>query len=386
VRGEAPWRDDLGEPARRELRLTDLGTLDALDVDVAVIGGGIAGLTAACAAQSAGAKTLLLEAAPELGYGATGRNAGILSAGVNLALVSLPPDDPARAMWPATTRELLALVEESAGAESLLRASRTGSLSLATSATAAQHLEKDAVARRGLGLRAEMITPDEVNALTGGRLDARGVTAALWLPDEGRLHPLTLLAHVARQARDAGATLAGHARVLHWEPTRNRGTLRWRLQLEGGRIVSAGALALATGPTAQPTARIFALAFAADLPGDFPLFWDAAPYTYCDYRPGDGRLVTSGGRYGQAGGSSRDANYHHRLANATRRWLPDLRDAEPTHAWAVDLAVAADMIPRLRPLGEGAPGLAIEGLGALGVLPGIVLGRRAGELLTQAIA
>jgi hypothetical protein len=47
--------------------------------------------------------------------------------------------------------------------------------------------------------------------------------------------------------------------------------------------------------------------------------------------------------------------------------------------WAVDLHVAADMVPGLRTLGGVAPGVAIEGLGALGVLPGIVLGRRAAK-------
>jgi hypothetical protein len=36
------------------------------------------------------------------------------------------------------------------------------------------------------------------------------------------------------------------------------------------------------------------------------------------------------------------------------------------------------MIPKLRVLGNVAPGVAIERLGALGVLPGIVLGRKAG--------
>ncbi len=51
---------------------------------------------------------------------------------------------------------------------------------------------------------------------------------------------------------------------------------------------------------------------------------------------------------------------------------------EPVFTWAVDLEVASDMVPALRMLGSKAPGVAIEGLGALGVLPGIVLGRQAG--------
>jgi len=159
----------------------------------------------------------------------------------------------------------------------------------------------------------------------------------------------------------------------------------WRLTLAGGRVLRARGLVVATGPTQQPTSRIYALALAAKLPADFPLFWDAAPYTYCDFRPGNGRLVVSGGRYARAGAHGRDALYHQRLAEAARRWLPELQGAAPTHAWAVDLAVAADMVPALRPLGTVAPGMAIEGLGALGVLPGIVLGRRAGDAVARAL-
>jgi hypothetical protein len=48
-----------------------------------------------------------------------------------------------------------------------------------------------------------------------------------------------------------------------------------------------------------------------------------------------------------------------------------------------DLDSSADLLPHLRPLTKSAPRLVIEGLGALGVLPGIVLGRRAGHELAR---
>jgi hypothetical protein len=152
-----------------------------------------------------------------------------------------------------------------------------------------------------------------------------------------------------------------------------------------GLAREARALVVATGPTAQPTARIYALALPAELPATFPLFWDAAPYTYMDFRPGAGYLTASGGRYAPPGGSARDKVYHQRLADAARRWLPELGGHEPSHAWAVDLAVAHDMVPRLRSLDADAPSFAIEGLGALGVLPGIVLGKRAGAAMADSV-
>mgnify|MGYP001306990991 CR=1 FL=1 len=174
-------------------------------------------------------------------------------------------------------------------------------------------------------------------------------------------------------------TLAGQARVAEMQIDRNR----WQIQLTNGRTIGARGLIQAVGPTAQPNARIYALAFAADLSDDFPLFWDAAPYTYADYRPGNDRLTVSGGRYGKVGATRRDASYYQRLADGARHWLPELQNQEPRYTWAVDLAVSADMIPTLRPFDTTAPGYAIEGLGALGVLPGVVLAERAGEQIAR---
>lgn len=374
-----PWWDTLTPAVRVELILPAIETLSIATVDVVVIGGGVAGLNAALSARRQGASVLLLEAEAMIGRGATGRNAGILSVGVNMHLTDLPPDGPEAAFWPETNRVLLDLVAEAKQPGALLEASLTGSLSLAESASAARKLAREARARVRLGLRAEMWTPSEVSARTQGRLNVQSVKAALWLPDEGRLNPLTLLAQVARKARAAGVTLAGQAHVAEMRVDRNR----WQIQLANGNIINARGLIQAVGPTAQPNARIYALAFTADLSDDFPLFWDAAPYTYADYRPGNGRLTVSGGRYGKAGVTRRDAAYYQRLANGARHWLPELQSYDPRYTWAVDLAVTADMIPTLRPFDTIAPGYVIEGLGALGVLPGTVLAERAGELIAQ---
>ncbi|HEX8995005.1 MAG TPA: FAD-dependent oxidoreductase [Ktedonobacterales bacterium] len=384
ARPEAPWRAALAPEVRAALALPSIDDIDTQAVDVVIVGAGIAGLSAAEAASAAGARTLALEAAPTIGYGATGRNAGILSAGVNMGLAELPLESADREMWPATTRELLALAAEATQPGALLSATLTGALSLAETASAARRLAREARARLALGLRAELWEPSLVAEHTRGRLDTRKVVEALWLPDEGRIQPLTLLARTAARARAAGAALAGGAQVEGWEARRSAGgATHWSVRLANGREITTRGLIVATGPVVAPNARIYALAYALDLPDDFPLFWDAAPYTYCDYRPGGGALVTSGGRYGRAGGSPREAIYYHRLASGARRWLPELATATPTHAWAVDLDVAADLAPRLRDLGERAPGAAIEGLGALGVLPGSILGRRAGASIAQ---
>ncbi len=386
----APWPDDLDQRVRNALALPDIATLPSVPYDIVIIGAGVAGLNAALGARSAGARVLVLEAATTIGTGATGRNAGILSAGINMGLADVPEGDPDAEMWPATTRELLSLVEQARQPDALLIASLTGALSLAENRTAARHLAQEARARVNAGLRAEMWSPDQVAEATAGRLNTSTLVEALWLPDEGRIQPLTLLAHLAQKARAAGITLAGNARVASWEHTNAKSTkrtnARWRFSLANGATIEAPGLLLAVGPTAQPTGRLYALAFRANLPDTFPLFWDSAPYTYCDFRPGHGRLTVSGGRYGKPGAAQRDYVYHRRLANAARHWLPELASKEPTYTWAVDIAVTSDMLPRARRLDGHAPGYSIEGLGALGVLPGTVLGRRAGEQLARELA
>jgi glycine/D-amino acid oxidase-like deaminating enzyme len=377
-----PWWDDLPPATRSQLELPPIASLPVRSVDVVIVGGGVAGLSAALRAGRAGARVLLLERDESLGGGATGRNAGILSAGINMHLVDLDPGSPQAAFWPATTRELLALAQQAAQPGALLQAHLTGALSLAVSAAAARKLAREARARAAAGLRAEMWTPLQVQGATLGRLDMRGVACALWLPDEGRIQPLSLLAHLASQARAEGIALAGRADVRECQEVRgSAGVSQWRLKTSDGLIISARGLVYAVGPTVAANARIYALAFADDLPSTFPLFWDAAPYVYADYRPGNGRLTVSGGRYGKAGVTRRDETYQRRLAQAARRWLPELAEREPRYAWGVDIAVSADMVPTLRAFGERAPACAIEGLGALGVLPGIVLAQRAGDLV-----
>ena len=327
---EAPWWDGLPPHIATLLAVPDIRTLEAAQrsgLDVIVVGGGVAGLSAASAAAEAGARVLLVEATPTLGLGATGRNAGILSAGINMGITETPPGSLAAELWPATYQEMLRVHGEASQPGAILSARRTGALSLAISLTAARRLEREARARNAAGLRAEMWTPQQVAEATGGRLATVGVIAAMSLPDEGRLHPLTLLAHLANNARKHGALLAGRAMVSGMEVERGKG---WRLTLADGPMVTARALIWAVGPTARPNARLYALSFAADLPEDFPVFWDAAPYVYYDYRPGDGRMTVSGGRYGAPGAThERDAAYHARMAEAARRWLPELAGQEP---------------------------------------------------------
>lgn len=377
-----PWWLDLNDKARAALALptreSEPGQYQALlkeSYDVIVVGAGVAGLSATCEAARLGMKVLCLEAGPVIGLGATGRNAGILCAGINMPIADAPQDNEAGQLWRETAVTLKEMQAKSEEKGSLVRVTQRGGLGLAKSKTAVNRLIQEARARTEAGLNAHMLTTADLKKMSAGRLNLEAVLAAICYPDEGSIHPLTLLAQLAHDARLHGAKFVGGAKVIEAKESGD-GRRNWNLKLAGGEELNLPLVIKAVGPTAAPTARIYALSFKLDLPSDFPLFWDAAPYVYYDFRGGDGRLTASGGRYAKVGGG-RDEHYHKNMADAARHWLPELAGQEPSHKWAVDIEVAHDLVPHLTPLGKRGRGFAIDGLGALGVLPGVVLGRQA---------
>lgn len=385
-----PWWQDIDAAVYAELELQPPGEMLLQTVDVVIVGGGVAGLSAALAVKErdAGMRVLVLEQEAMLGYGATGRNAGIFTPGINMAMSEIAPGSPALAFYPETTAIFHRLIEEGQKNGTLLCTRKTGAINMATSKRAAHKLERETHIRVQSGLRAELWTPAQVVEATQERLDTKSVVSAMWLPDEGRIQPLTLLAYQARRARQQyDVDIAGQARVTGWEVVSTRAQLaHWQVTLADGKELQARALVDCIGPSVEANARIYALAFKVDFPETFPLFWDASPYTYADYRPGNGRLGVSGGRYGKAGVAKNDQAYYRRLADATRRWIPELRGKRPAYRWAVDLEVTADLIPEMRILDERAPGVAIEGLGAQGVLPSMALARQAADYLVDRLS
>ncbi|MFA7339957.1 MAG: FAD-dependent oxidoreductase [Candidatus Obscuribacterales bacterium] len=378
---QAPWRDTASENVLSHLQLPSIeGMPSNLVYDVAIIGGGMAGLSAAQSFAQLGASTVVLEAQPALALGASGQNAGILCAGINMPITYTPKGSSAADLWSATQKKLFQVLEEAREQSSFIDVKRVGAMCLATTKTAAARLKRETKARLAAGMTAELIAPGDVSRLAGGFIDVSNVLVAMFLPDEGAIHPFTLLATMANRARRHGCQIYGGARVAKIERTAGG----YSVKTANGKTIDCRAVVSAVGPLEAPTGRIFALSFKVEIPETCPVWWDANPYIYYDYRPGNGCLTVSGGRYGLPGTAKSDQQYHSKMAAATRLWVPSLKNAEPDYGWGVDLHVAPDLLPELAFCGEN--WLSIQGLGALGVLPGLVLGERAAQQITSSLS
>jgi glycine/D-amino acid oxidase-like deaminating enzyme len=381
------WSDTASERVKELLRLDRLPvTSDVLHADLVVIGAGVSGLSAARTAAAEGASVILLERGTSAASGASGQNAGIVCMGANMLLTELA-DSSFNWLWTETTKLALELYDAAKQSDAVVNARMVGSVTLAVTDDDASGLKEEVETRHKLGLPAEMVSIDEVKRLTDSRLNLTAVKGALLLPQEGRCHPWSLCAHLAVQARKAGARLYGDATVESvTEQIAADGKSTWYIRTARGATIMAKAVMRCVGPTVEPNERIYAMAFSIDLPDTFPVFQDAAHFTYYDHRYSDKHIVCTGGLYAKAGDRAADPQHLEIMANKVRGWLPELQTAEPKYIWAVDLKVAPDMVPHLRHFGNKAPAASVEGLGALGVLPGILLGKKGALELVSRIS
>jgi gamma-glutamylputrescine oxidase len=202
-----PWEVAVPEAAPFEGRLR---------TDVAVVGGGLTGLSAAyhLAAAHPGLRVAVLEA-ETFGAGASGRNTGMLGPGVGQSLAALVGrlgPSAAAALYRETLRAVSltrSLIEREAIACDL---QLTGQLLRARGPADRRRLARQAELMQALELPVEVLADSAGPGLpaTG---DAGDGPAALRLPHAGLLDPGKLVAGLADRAAARGVRLFGNARV-----------------------------------------------------------------------------------------------------------------------------------------------------------------------------
>ncbi len=350
-----------------------------VSTDVAIIGGGFTGASTALHLAERGIGCIVLEA-QKIGYGGSGRNAGMVNAGL-----WLPPQDINQKLGEAAGNKL---VNELGEAPELVfslierhqiqcEAVRQGTLHAAKSASGAADLARRAEAWKRLGAPVELLDADE----TAKRVGTTVFHGALLDHRAGSINPMGYARGLARAASNAGARIHAGTKVT--------GLMRqgetWQLQTRNG-TVSAPAVLLATNGYSDDLWPELSKAFSpihyfqvatkplgpegdAILPGREPL-WDTGTIMTSVRRDAFGRLIV--GSMGQLFGQ--DAALSRRWAHKTiGRLFPTLPKVELETWWHGQIAMTADHLPRLFRL---APGLyAPTGYNGRGIAPGTAFGR-----------
>lgn len=349
-----------------------------LGVDLVIVGGGFTGLSAALAAAGQGAEVAVLEA-NTVGHGGSGRNVGLVNAGLWLA-----PDDVCRALGEAAGEHLNTVL---GGAPDVVfdliarhaidcEATRAGTLHLAHAPKGEGQLKARLAQMQARGAPVRYLTADEVarrtasTAFGGALLDARA----------GTIQPLSYARGLARAAMAQGARIYENSPVTG--AARHGG--QWVVTSRSGKI-RARHLLVATNAYHQPLAHMaipsvpvvqfFQLAttpLGANLAGDILAggegAWDTGLVMSSIRRDKAGRVII--------GGMGSEAATHANWAERKlARLFPRLAGAQVAHAWSGKIAMTEDHLPRILRLGRD--GLAVFGYSGRGIGPGTVFGRAA---------
>ncbi len=359
-----------------------------LRVDVCVIGAGITGLSAALHLLEQGKTVCVLEA-HETGHGGSGRNVGLVNAGMWIA-----PDEVEAKLGAAVGGRLLAAM----GAAPALvfglidkyaidcQARREGTLHMAHNARGQADLQSRCEQWQRRGAPVELLSGAACQQATG----TQRIAAALLDRRAGTLNPMAYTSGLARAVTRLGGKLFHHSPVLRLE----RQAPGWCVITERG-AVSAEQVVLASNAYTEgewsELRRNFFPGFyyqvasvplegeqaARILPGGQGA-WDTRQVLSSIRRDADGRLLL--GSLGN--GAAKPAWFLRAWADRIQRhYFPMLGRVNWQSTWTGCIAFTPDHLMRLF---EPAPGLlAVTGYNGRGVTTGSVVGKAFADYLCQ---
>jgi glycine/D-amino acid oxidase-like deaminating enzyme len=360
-------------------------------VDLAIIGGGFTGCAAALEAARLGASVCLLEA-ETIGHGGSGRNVGLVNAGL-----WLPPEQVIAALGQAPALRLLGMLAEAPDRVFGLiaregidcEATRKGTLHLAHAPAGLRDLAERHRQGRALGAPLELLDRTETIRRTG----TRGFYGALFDPRAGTIQPLSYVRGLARAAQRAGASIHEQSPVTAL--LRDQGD--WLLRSRG-HAIRARRILLATnayhlGLGDRFTPRIVGVhycQYATDpLAPDVRQSilkngegcWDTALVMSSFRLDQAGRLIIGGIGNGSRSGGAVHARWARRKLDAL---FPALRNQPLRYGWSGRIAMTSDHIPKIVALGPDA--YACFGYSGRGIGPGTVFGTESARALLDGAA
>ncbi len=365
--------------------------------DVAVVGGGLAGLSAAIELADRGLSVRVLEAR-EVGAGASGRNGGQAIHGLACDQDEIESQlglDEAKRVFAATI-EALDLIRQRIARFRIDALWRDGYLGVATSPgkardllAGADHLE------RVYGYPLERIAPGAVRQW----IDSPRYCAAVHDPRSGHLHPLRYTLGLAQAAAGLGVQIHEHTAVqglqsgAAGQPCLLRtagGMLRARQVLLAGnvylqglapaleaRTMPVGTYIVASAPVDAALARRLVPSGAAVCDNNFVL--DYFRFSADPQHPGQERMLY-GGRVSYS--TATPANLAEGMRRRMAETLPALAGVPVSHAWGGFVDITMNRAPDFGRLPQAPQVYYLQGFSG----HGLALTGMAGRLVAEAMA
>ncbi|WGF88469.1 NAD(P)/FAD-dependent oxidoreductase [Marinivivus vitaminiproducens] len=347
--------------------------------DVAIIGGGLLGLSTALHLALCGARTIVLEAqAP--GWGGGGRNGGQVNPGIKAE-----PEEVARHLGGEAAERLVALGDRTARTAFALIAEHrldcdpdpSGWINAAhTPATLAPiQARAERWAKRGAPVRVLD------RAAIAERTGTTGYQGGLFHPEGGTVNPLKLARALATRAAEAGAIVTTDTPVVALERLGSVSVLTTPAgRVRAGRVLvctNAYTGGLIPGVrktflpinTAQVATDVLPEAISAEILRSGSHVSDSFRALYYYRKNAAGRFVIGG-----AGATARSgiAGSYDLLRRVAVRFFPCLASVPWTHAWGGQVALTDSHLPHFLDLGEGVAG--VVGFNGRGVALSLTLG------------
>lgn len=354
--------------------------------DVAIIGGGFTGLSAAAHLAQRGVDVVLIEGA-RFGDGASGRNGGQMGTGQRLW-----PEELEAELGFTRAKALFDLAEEAKA--HLLDFTRTHGIDVDFTPGQLSVVHKKrylAEYRRHANLMRERFAYPHISVMdareTAERLGSTRYHGGIRDAGTGHVHPMKLVIGTARVAAQAGARLHENTKALGIETTGGK----VRIRTARGTITADKALVAvnAYGGELEPESAAHVMPISSFIGATVPL-GDHSPVLPGRESVDDSRFVVRyfrrtptgellfGGREAYTSAAPKD------LAASMRRQIaevyPALKDVEITHAWGGSVGITMPRKPFVR---EVMPGVISAG-GYSG--HGVMLANFVGKLYAETVA
>jgi glycine/D-amino acid oxidase-like deaminating enzyme len=329
-------------------------------VDVAVIGGGFTGLSAARTLAKGGARVAVLEA-EHVGWGASCRNGGMVLSGLKLGTTKLV----ARYGREATKRMYGASLQSIDSVEAVVREeniecnfARCGHLEVACKAKHFEDFRRGAeTIEREFGHKLRLVEKANLASEIGSPIYHGGVVDEV----SAGVNPARYVAGLGGAAARAGAEIHEKSRVLALERRTQNGSAGWKLTTSRGALQTRDVLIATSGYTSRITrslqkklipigsfiivTEVLPEAVACEVSPRNRMIYDSKNFLYY-YRLTPDRRMLFGGR---AAFFPENENTVRESARILRQGMidvyPQLRETKVEYVWGGTLDFAFDIMP-----------------------------------------